>query len=1020
MSGFRSAPHSWTLPEVSGIGRLPMAATGVSYPDEASARTGAPSPWVLPLDGAWRFELVGRPTDAPDGFELPGFDDAPWRSVPVPGDWATYGLAGPEAVPIYTNVVTPFASDPPDVPDDNPTGLYRRTFRIPGGWAGRRVHLTVGAAESVVHVWVNGVEVGWGKDSRLPSAWDVTDAVVRGENTIVLAVVQWSDASWIEDQDQWWMPGIHRSVGLTAVGQVRLADLVTTAGLEVGAPGGPSAGTLTLEVTVGSAAPLPPGWTVDATVEDRRGRVVAKVSPQDVARFEHGDELTELLSGMFHPGPVVSADLRVDDVAPWSHESPNLYTAVVRLRDPDGAVVEVRRQRIGFRSVEVGDNELRINGRPVTIVGVNHHEHDDRQGRVVPLEVLRRDLELMKQHHVNAVRAAHYPHQEAFYDLCDELGLYVVDEANVESHARQASLCHDPRYLGAIVERGVRMVRRDRNHACVIAWSLGNESGDGAAHAAMAAAIRRLDPSRPLHYEGPLMHDLHAEAPVTDIVCPMYPEIDAIVGWATSGRDRRRPLIMCEFSHAMGNSNGSLADYFAAFDAHHGLQGGFIWEWVDHGIRREAADGTAYWTYGGDQGEADRYLGRHDANFCCDGLVGPDRTPHPALAELKALAQPVRVTRRRDGRLCVENRRWFGGLEDLRCRWELAADGRVVERGELALPDVGPREVAVIDAPTGTRPAAVDGAVLTFRFTPRRRPAWADAGWEAAWAQVDPGSVTLRATDPSPRAGQNTAVGLGEKGIRVGEVELGWPELCAMRASTDNDGIKSGWMAGVGARGRWLRWGLHEMAPDVVTLRVEAGRAERVTRWQPSGGGEPWEHRQRVRIVDGVVRVDEEVEVPTEYDDVPRVGTSLTLPVAYERLAWLGLGPHETYPDRCLAPFGRWRSTVAEQYVPYVVPQHHGWHHATRWFRLDAGPGSGLPPLRITPSRPLGFSALHHSWTDLDAARHTVDLPQATATFVHLDAAHRGLGTASCGPDVLPRYRVPVGAHRWSWRIDPR
>ena len=829
MTHFSSTRPSWTLPEVTNVGRVPITTGTVPHPDIASARSGGPSPFQLSLDGRWRFHLLDRPSAAPDGFEAPDFDDAGWTSVPVPGDWATYGLDQPEAAPIYTNVVMPFDADPPDVPDENPTGLYRRTFRLPAAWRGRRVVLTVGAAESVVHVWVNGVEAGWSKDSRLPASFDVTALLRRGVNSVVLAVVQWSDASWIEDQDQWWMPGIHRSVFLTAYAPVSIADVVATAGLR-----SDGTGTLDLDVAVELGGDRSAGWTLEARLEGRGGRLLATTGPSEVPRFEHGDELTELLAGMFHEGSVVSEHVEVAGVEPWSHERPVLHRLLVALRDPSGAVVDARSVRVGFRSVEVADNELRVNGKPVTIVGVNHHEHHDRFGRVVPPEVLRTDLELMKRHHVNAVRAAHYPHDELFYDLCDELGLYVVDEANVESHARQASLCHDPRWFAAIVERGVRMVRRDRNHPSVIAWSLGNESGYGAAHDAMAAAIRRLDPSRPLHYEGPLMHDLYADAPVTDIVCPMYPEIDAIVGWARSGRDPRRPLIMCEFSHAMGNSNGSLADHFDAFDRYHGLQGGFIWEWVDHGIHRVAPDGTEYWTYGGDQGEEGRYLGRHDANFCCDGLVGPDRTPHPAMEELKALAQPVRVARRRDGRLRIENRRWFGDLDDLRCRWELAADGVVVERGALELPTIPPRSSVVVDAPTATLPPAEHDVTLTFRFTARRRPSWAPAGWEVAWAQVSlpksrtpaqtpepakPRFVMQGATETSHLARQNRGgVVLGEEGLVVGDLAVGWPELSGVRAATDNDGLKTGWMDGIGVRGRWRGH------PEVFREMVQRGQ----------------------------------------------------------------------------------------------------------------------------------------------------------------------------------------------------
>jgi len=1002
VTGFGALPSSWRSPELSGMGRLPMRDPSLPFPSVESARAGGPSPNVLSLDGTWRFRLLDRPEDAPGDFAGPDFDDSSWGSIAVPGDWAfTDGAAGPGAVPpAYLNIVMPFDCDPPDVPDANPTGLYRRSFRLPAGWSRRRVELRVGGAESVVHVFVNGAEVGFGKDSRLPSTFEVSRHLRAGRNTVALAVVQWSDASWLEDQDQWWLGGIHRGVSLIATGHTTLTDVTLLPGLDTAT----GIGTLDAAVTVGFDERPAPGWTVAIQVETARGRSVATLAPTEVPVFEHGDPLTEVVSGMYFAGQAVRARLEVPDCRPWSHESPTRYRAVVTLLDPAGEVAECRSVTVGFRSVEVRDNQLLINDQPVLIVGVNHHEFDPDRGRVPQLELMRRDLELMKTHHINAVRCSHAPHDERFYDLCDELGLYVIDEANVETHARQASLCHDPRYFGAIVERGVRMVQRDKNHPCIVAWSLGNESGYGAAHDALAAAIRRLDPTRPLHYEGVLMHDLFHPATVTDIVCPMYTPIDEIVAWARSGRDARRPLILCEYSHAMGNSNGSLADYFAAFEAEHGLQGGFIWEWVDHGIRRRDCDGREWFGYGGDFGEDERF-GRHDGNFCCDGLVSPDRVPHPAMAELAALAQPVRVTDAGRGRLRVENRRWFTDLSDVRARWELADHGKVIARGRLDLPSIAPRRAATVAAPRA--PGATH---LTVRFASGRRP----VGWSQMQVgeEIDEWSTPWTTTRTTRRA---VPAELNEHGLIAGDVAIGWPELSVMRAPTDNAGIQVGWMTGVGVRGRWVRRGLDQLSAERGTPRRRHGVIERRVDWHPGVEGEPIVHRQRVSIEDnGGVRFDEHVEVPKVYKDLARVGVTFALPAGFEDVAWYGLGPHETYADRCRAEVGQWRSTVLDQYVDYVFPQHHGTHHDTRWFELS---GHDQTALRVVADRPIAFSALHHSVEDLTAARHTVDLVARPETFVHLDVAHRGLGTASCGPDTLPRFRVGPGRYRWSWAI---
>ncbi|MCU0669513.1 MAG: DUF4981 domain-containing protein, partial [Myxococcota bacterium] len=724
--GLRGPLPTWQEPGVTAIGRAPMHATFAPYPDRDAALAGEDSPLRISLDGTWRFTLVDAPDAAPADWHARDFDDAAWSAIEVPTSWTLQGFG----TPAYTNVRMPFATEPPAVPAENPTGLHRRRFTLPAEWDGRRVTLTIGSAESIVYVWVNGAPVGMGKDSRLPSEFEITPHLVPGENVVALAVVQWSDATWLEDQDQWWLPGLHRSVTLTATGPTWIADLALRPAL--GAKAGEA--TLDAELRVGFSADPEPGWRVDFEVIDARGKSLASLAGAEVPVFRRGSPVLELVDGYVFRGHVARATLGLRGIAAWSHETPVLYRVVATLRDPSGGVREVVAQRIGFRSIEVRDNQLLVNGRPVQIVGVNRHEWDERRGRAVGLAGMRRDLLLMKRHHVNAVRCSHYPNDERFYDLCDELGLYVIDEANLETHARWSSLCHDARYQTAMIERGARMVLRDRNHPCIVLWSLGNESGYGAAHDAMAAWIRRTDPTRPLHYEGAIGKHLHAEAPCTDVVCPMYASIDEIVAWSKARRDRRRPLILCEYSHAMGNSNGSLSDYFAAFEKHRGLQGGFLWEWVDHGILCEEPDGRSYHAYGGDFGEA-----VHDANFCCDGIVGADRTPHPALEELKSLAQPVRV-RAIDaarGRVEIENRRWFTDLRDLAARFEVAVDGRVVQRGALRLPAIGPRERAALRVPL-RRPALAAGErpVVTVTFTQRRETSWAPAGETVAWTQI--------------------------------------------------------------------------------------------------------------------------------------------------------------------------------------------------------------------------------------------------------------------------------------------
>ena len=999
------------------------------YVDLAAARAGGPSPWVQSLDGEWDFRLVDSPewADAAVRSLFAGGVDADvagrWDTIRVPGSWV---LQGGESFrfgrPAYTNVVMPFDADPPNVPLRNPSGIHRRTFRVPRDWRGRRILLEIGSADSFLAAWVNGVPVGMATDSRLASTFDITDRIVAGVNEVILVVNQWSASTWLEDQDQWWLPGLHRSIRLVSVPSVSLGDVALVPGLL--ADGTTGRIDASVEVDFGGNRQAP-GWTVDIRVETMRSRRLAGVDAAAVPIFEHGEPLTELIGGMFWEGAKVSSRIEVPGIDPWNHEQPRLYRAVVSLRSPLGHVVDVRCQRVGFRSVEVRDRQLLINGQPVIVVGVNRHEFDPDHGRTVDDTAMRRDLELMKQHHVNAVRCAHYPNDPRFYDLCDELGLYVIDEANVETHSRQASLCHDPRYQSAIVERVQRMVLRDRNHACIIAWSLGNEAGYGAAHDAAAAWVRRVDPSRPLHYEGPLMHDLDAAAPVTDIICPMYAPVERIRQWAADGLDGRRPLILCEFNHAMGNAGG-LGDYVAAFEEVDGLQGGFIWEWCDHALRKP--NGTL--AYGGDFGES-----VHDANFCCDGLVSADRQPHPLLIEYAALNEPIVATLDGD-RLLLTNRRWFSDLSDLRFWWELRRDGEVVDGGELDIEPCGPRSSVSVVMPTAARDVAGDDSESVAEWhldvvaLPRRRPAWAPKGWVAARSQVEvaPGGRGEReagrsgATAPSVLVADdaNVTIDLGVVAGHAAGLSITAPELCVWRAPTDNDGIKSGWMAGVGARGQWVRDGFDRLRLTDVDVGRRRGEVIRTSTWSM-----PDErtiiHRQAISVVDGSVRFAERVDAPKDLGDLPRVGVRFVLPAAFEHLEWFGPGPGDSYPDRRAGTIGRWSTTVGDTYVDYVVPQEHGHRTDVRWMLLSDGARGrrrrGVTTLRVAGERTFGFNTSHFSVEDLTAATHAHELVPRDAVHVHIDAAHRGLGTAACGPDTHPRFLVRGGRHQWVWHL---
>ncbi len=999
-------PAPWADPELTARGRLPMHA--VPHADR------------LELDGTWRFQLLHRPS-------VPVDDDA-WHPIEVPGCWT---MQDTWDRPIYTNVQMPFPDRPPATPEENPTGVYERSFKLPGAWAGRRIVLHVGAAESVLIVELNGREVGVSKDSHLAAEFEITDALRPGPNDLRLTVVKWSDASFIEDQDQWWHGGITRSVHLYSTGSTYLADVAIDAGLAADG----TTGTLVIEVGLGwpVGSLLGPGWRVEADVEGfteplgaavpdapptdhgpgafvvpgppRRG-VLDLVSLSAAGALDDADDAARWRDAepLVRPPRTgrVRLEARLAGVTPWSAEVPALRTLAVALVDPRGTVVERVERRIGFRRVEVRGVELLVNARAVLIRGVNRHDFDPRTGRVVRPEDLRADVVAMKRWGFNAVRTSHYPNDPRFLDACDEIGLYVIDEADIESHGWYDDVCHDPRYRAAFVDRVARMVARDRHHPSVILWSLGNESGYGANHDAAAGWLRRTDPSRPLHYEGAIRFDWASHQTASDVTCPMYPPIAAIVGHAAAGR-QRHPLIMCEFSHAMGNSNGTLAEYWDAIESTHGLQGGFIWEWRDHGLEQRLPDGTIRHAYGGDFGDVP-----NDGAFVLDGMTFPDRSPKPAMFEHMYLASPVRLVSGAEeayrGHVVLENRGDFRDTGWLRATWEIAHDGVVAAAGALPLPAILPGERADIEIPGFFLPAFAGGErFLTIRFVLAESTSWASAGFEVGWGQVQ--LEAGRVDDGNlPWTGD---VALDDEGRLLHPSFAAPPVLSLWRAPTDNDRIG-------GMAARWAGWGLSsltrrlggiERTPSAVTVRAT---------WTTAAGIEI-PHVQRIATTtDGRIRVEETVDVPAAIEDLPRVGTVLELTAGHETFEWLGRGPHETYPDRRRGGrVGRWTSTVTGQLVPYIRPQENGGHADTRWFRVSGEAGA----VRIDLDRPGQVSALHVRAGDLDTATHDVELRPRPETIVSLDGAHRGVGTASCGPDTLEPYVLRPGTYAWGWTL---
>ena len=972
-----SALRPWEAPEVTSWGRLAMNAV--------DRRAGA-----LKLDGDWRFQLLPTP-DAPLGDT--------WSTSYVPGVWTmqtNQSIRDTDDRPQYTNVRMPYTEFPPLSPADNPTGVYEREVDVPAEWAGGRIVLQVGAAESVLLVHVDGRPVGISKDSHLAAEFDLTGVVRPGERSVVrLTVVKWSDASHIEDQDQWWHGGVTRSVLLYATDPLRLADVTVRAGFT---------GELRVDCLVRDAGgALPPGWYVSGDLD---GQLLTQDAEFDRANTED-DRVSDFLG---------EARLHtvVPDVRTWNAETPELYGLTVRLHRADGTVADTSYHRIGFRDVEIVGRDLLVNGERVFVRGVNRHDFHPLTGRTVSYDDMRADLVLLKRFGFNAIRTAHYPNDPTLYDLADELGFYVVDEADIESHDHAHEIADDPRYLGAFVDRVSRMVLRDKNHPSVIIWSLGNESDYGANHDAAAGWVRRHDPTRPIQYEGAAKRGWADPGVASDIACPMYAPIEDCVAHALSGT-QTKPLIQCEYSHAMGNSNGTLADHWAAIESTPGLQGGFIWEFWDHGILQDVSDGRPTgragaglydngvaapghrWAYGGDFGET-----IHDGAFIADGVVFPDRTPKPAMYEHREIAAPVRLECFRHEGVVIGNHQHFRGLGWLRAEWELnLADGATLT-APAELPDLRPGETAALPLPFRLPPDGGE-AWLTLRVTTADDEAWAPRGTVVCVPQVRLRAASVAAR---PVPVENRSVEVDDDGLLVHPLLTAAPSLSLWRAPTDNDEL--GNMAL-----RWRAWGLDTLVRKVAEIRRAEGRVTVLAEYAAEAG--VVRHVQVFTPVEGGIHIEESAELPDGLDDVARVGSVFETVAGLDLMEWYGQGPWESYPDRSFgAPVGHHSVPVDELFTPYLRPQESGGRHGVRHFTLSAPDATGLS---VALDEPRQVSVTRHRAEDLTAVAHHDELVPRAGCVVHLDAAHRGLGTASCGPDTSASYLVAPGVHRWSWTL---
>ncbi|WP_326757694.1 DUF4981 domain-containing protein [Streptomyces phaeochromogenes] len=963
---------------------------GALRPARSWLHSDAPS---RSLNGSWRFRLSPTASVTED-FAADGFVDDGWDSIPVPSHWVLEG-DGAYGRPIYTNIQFPFPIDPPHVPDENPTGDYRRRFDVPADWSdAERVVLRFDGVESLFRVWVNGVEIGSASGSRLAHEFDVTSAVRTGDNVIAVRVHQWSAASYVEDQDQWWLPGIFRDVTLIA----RPAGGIEDVWLRTGFDHARGRGSVEAEITA------------------------------DAAAFPVTLRIPELGVEHVWDTPADVAPLDVTGVEPWSAERPRLYDATVSTAAENIAL------RVGFRTVEIRGDRFLVNGSRVVFHGVNRHETHPERGRVFDEEHAREDLARMKRFNVNAIRTSHYPPHPRLLDLADELGFWVVLECDLETHGFDkvgwvGNPSDDPAWREAYLDRIRRTVERDKNHPSIVIWSLGNESGTGGNLAAMSAWVHARDTGRPVHYEG----DYTGE--YTDIYSRMYasvPETEQIGADGTrsallnctpaqSARQRTKPFLLCEYAHAMGNGPGAFDQYEALVRQYPRLHGGFVWEWRDHGILATAPDGTPYYAYGGDFGEV-----VHDGNFVMDGMLLSNDVPTPSLHEYKAVVQPVEFVFD-GGKVAVTNLRHSADTSDLLFRWRVEHDGLSVASGDLEIPVVAAGESQWASLP----PIAVapDAETwLTIDAVLAAPTPWAPEGHVIATAQLD---CSTRRPVPAVRLQADWRPGDGTLSLGVAEFAGGslirlagrpvtGPRLELFRAPTDNDESPADRIEdsdnsidGVSSADLWRRDGLDRLTTRRVSVEHTADALRTLDKVSAADSALSVMVESVWSLEDGELELRVEIEPSRGWQTVwPRIGVRFELPdgaAPVDGAQWFGLGPLETYPDSLRAArTGLFSATVHDLSVDYARPQETGHRSELRRLALTSGSTEVLriEALPDTRGRRPGFTLSRHTPQQIARAGHPFELGDSSTSHLIVDAAQHGLGSRTCGPDVWPEFAL--------------
>ncbi|MGK3550599.1 beta-galactosidase [Klebsiella oxytoca] len=1001
------AREDWQNQTITHLNRLPAHPTFASWRDTDAARKNQPSAFRRRLDGQWQFSWARSPFDVDARWLQDDLPDS--RSTPVPSNWQMQGYDAP----IYTNVRYPIDTTPPRVPQENPTGCYSLTFRVDESWrADGQTQIIFDGVNSAFHLWCNGEWVGYSQDSRLPAAFDLSPYLQPGDNRICVMVMRWSAGTWLEDQDMWRMSGIFRSVWLLNKPTLHLCDVQLTPQLDALYRDAE----LLVNLSVAAPVALLEELTVKVELWDD-DRLVAshQQSPGSPIIDERGNYAER-----------AAIRLPVERPALWSAETPDCYRAVVSLWRGDEPI-EAEAWDIGFRRVEIKNGLLLLNGKPLLIRGVNRHEHHHQRGQVVTEEDMVQDILLMKQNNFNAVRCSHYPNTPRWYELCNRYGLYVVDEANIETHGMvpMNRISDDPAWLPAFSARVSRMLQSNRNHPSIIIWSLGNESGGGGNHEAMYHWLKRNDPSRPVQYEGG-----GADSTTTDIICPMYARVDrdqpipTVPKWGIkkwiSLPGEQRPLILCEYAHAMGNSLGNFADYWQAFRDYPRLQGGFIWDWADQAISKTFDDGSVGWAYGGDFGDKP-----NDRQFCMNGLVFPDRRAHPSLIEAKHAQQYFQFALLAQSplRIRLSSEYLFRATDNEELRWQVQAAGETFAEGsvKLALCPEGQSELTLCDALT--LPAGAEEVWLTLEVVQPQATLWSDAGHRVAWQQF-PLAAPLalrgpRSAGSAPALESSDAAWIVRSGSQQWTIDRqsgllthwqvdGVEQLLTplrdqfVRAPLDNDiGVSeveridpNAWVE------RWKSAGLYELSARCVQCDAQRLAHEVVidSRWHYLRGDEAVivSHWRMTFDSEGKLHLAVDGERAGTLPPLPRIGLNFQVPDQHQPVSWLGYGPHENYPDRrTSACFSRWQLPLEEMTTPYIFPTENGLRCDSKtldWGRWHVGGN-------------FHFSVQPYGTTQLMKTDHWHWMKPENGVWITLDAQHMGIGgDDSWTPSVLQQW----------------